>query len=259
MNCTYTSYTPLPTEQDAQQLYQQQSSWLLQRPHDSGYVDGDEDLFAQAFKSYDPNLQLIDKWVTECQETPSLPTPPNNTSPFEYADSLILPSENWQPYDTFNANWDMTTQSYDMTTYHNETASAMAAAFAKRQQTLAEQNFCQTPESMSQSSGLHFNQMEDCQSSASPIPSRSRQREHHTAVEQRYRKNLNEQFINLRMAVPNIQTSQPQRAGQPAKPSKCEILMAAADYIKQLEEDNRRLRGLDRDDDSSRKRARTML
>ncbi|KAG9627937.1 hypothetical protein KCU64_g18075, partial [Aureobasidium melanogenum] len=64
----------------------------------------------------------------------------------------------------------------------------------------------------------------------------------HQKVEQRYRANLSDNFERLRNSVPEIATLQPARSGQPPKPSKAEVLAAAAEYIRQLEEENDMLR-----------------
>lgn len=64
---------------------------------------------------------------------------------------------------------------------------------------------------------------------------RPRGRSTHPDVERRYRDNIVAQFRNLASAIPFIPTQQPARAGQKPKPSKAEILLAAFDYIRQLE------------------------
>lgn len=251
------SYPAMDASYNKQQfqsyLEMPQQHWLLQQPHiDSGYAEGGEDLFAQAFKSYEPNMQSIDQWVMEAQPTPALSHSSSTPSPFEYADSLVVPSRQWHPYETtFSTSYCLDGPTHTVPTYEsNFTYMSSPPTMSKQDQ-----------EDLSQPPVLQPSLMEDsCSPAESPMIDRPRQREHHTAVEQRYRKNLNDQFTNLRSAIPNIHTSQPQRGGQPAKPSKSEVLAAAADYIKQLEGENRKLKALAQDEaDASRKRARTMV
>lgn len=74
---------------------------------------------------------------------------------------------------------------------------------------------------------------------------RNRKRIPHTAVERRYRENLNSQLEKLRHAVPHVQAAQRRRASDindPMKPSKCEVLVGALDYIKKLEAENKELK-----------------
>ncbi|KAH0168077.1 hypothetical protein KCU67_g3627, partial [Aureobasidium melanogenum] len=74
---------------------------------------------------------------------------------------------------------------------------------------------------------------------------RNRKRIPHTAVERRYRENLNSQLEKLRYAVPHVQAAQRRRASDindPMKPSKCEVLVGALEYIKKLESENKELK-----------------
>ncbi|CAD0091317.1 unnamed protein product [Aureobasidium mustum] len=74
---------------------------------------------------------------------------------------------------------------------------------------------------------------------------RNRKRIPHTAVERRYRENLNSQLEKLRHAVPHVQAAQRRRASDindPMKPSKCEVLVGALEYIKKLETENKELK-----------------
>lgn len=71
---------------------------------------------------------------------------------------------------------------------------------------------------------------------------RRRGRSTHTDIERRYRHNLMAQFRNLASAIPYIPTQQPARAGQDPKPSKAEVLLAACDHIRQLENELAQLR-----------------
>ncbi|KEQ57954.1 uncharacterized protein M437DRAFT_79427 [Aureobasidium melanogenum CBS 110374] len=71
---------------------------------------------------------------------------------------------------------------------------------------------------------------------------RRRGRSTHTDIERRYRHNLMAHFRKLASTVPSIPTQQPAKAGQIPKPSKAEVLLAACDYIKQLENEVTQLR-----------------
>ena len=76
---------------------------------------------------------------------------------------------------------------------------------------------------------------------AAPSRGRPRKRIPHTAVERRYRENLNSHLERLRGAVPNLTAAQRRKStdgSDPMKPSKCEILMGAFEYIKRLEAEN---------------------
>lgn len=69
---------------------------------------------------------------------------------------------------------------------------------------------------------------------------RLRKRIPHTAVERRYRENLNSQLENLRAAVPKSKLElavrrRPSDLNEPINPTKCEILVGAVKYIKSLE------------------------
>lgn len=79
---------------------------------------------------------------------------------------------------------------------------------------------------------------------------RKRQRIPHTAVERRYRENLNAHLDKLRQTVPSLasrRTSGGAKAldgpGEGVKPSKCEILNGAIEHIGILDRDNQSLRG----------------
>lgn len=81
---------------------------------------------------------------------------------------------------------------------------------------------------------------------AAPTRGRPRKRIPHTAVERRYRENLNAHLEKLRAAVPNLTSAQRRKSSDgsdPLKPSKCEVLMGAVDYIQRLEAENERLKG----------------
>lgn len=248
-------------QQPASFLSFQQQCWLLQQPCDSGYVEGDNDLFAQAFKQHD--MKSIDAWVMDTSNTPELSHAA--TSPFEYADSLVLPPKQLQPYETsYTTSYSLDgPAAYNVPHYNHKYASSVSSgSMVGYPQTTSQHIYRPSKEfTQAQAPTLQPSLMEDSASVADmDVVSKPRQREHHTAVEQRYRKNLNEQFNNLRSAVPDIQTSQPQRAGQPAKPSKCEVLAGAVDYIRRLEEENQRLKAFAQEGvEASRKRARTMV
>ena len=77
---------------------------------------------------------------------------------------------------------------------------------------------------------------------------RKRQRIPHTAVERRYRENLNAHLEKLRQTVPTLASRNVAGAGkgadraEGAKPSKCEILSGAIDYIGTTERENTSLK-----------------
>lgn len=78
-----------------------------------------------------------------------------------------------------------------------------------------------------------------------PSRGRPRKRIPHTAVERRYRENLNSHLEKLRAAVPNLTAAQRRKSSDgadPLKPSKCEVLMGAVEYIQRLEAENERLK-----------------
>jgi hypothetical protein len=77
---------------------------------------------------------------------------------------------------------------------------------------------------------------------------RKRQRIPHTAVERRYRENLNAHLEKLRQAVPSLasRSGPGNRSGdgsaEAVKPSKCEVLSGAIDHIGALDKENQVLR-----------------
>jgi hypothetical protein len=73
---------------------------------------------------------------------------------------------------------------------------------------------------------------------------RKRQRIPHTAVERRYRENLNAHLDKLRQTVPALASrSKPgEGAVEGVKPSKCEILNGAIEHIGALDKENRALK-----------------
>lgn len=77
---------------------------------------------------------------------------------------------------------------------------------------------------------------------------RKRQRIPHTAVERRYRENLNAHLDKLRQTVPTLASRNGPGAGkgadrgEGAKPSKCEILSGAIDHIGSLARENAALK-----------------
>ncbi|KXL49455.1 hypothetical protein M433DRAFT_358639 [Acidomyces richmondensis BFW] len=77
---------------------------------------------------------------------------------------------------------------------------------------------------------------------------RKRQRIPHTAVERRYRENLNAHLEKLRQAVPSLasRSGPGNRSGdgnaEGVKPSKCEVLSGAIEHISALDKENQALR-----------------
>ncbi|KAK4633875.1 uncharacterized protein CLAFUR5_03328 [Fulvia fulva] len=78
---------------------------------------------------------------------------------------------------------------------------------------------------------------------------RKRQRIPHTAVERRYRENLNAHLDKLRQNVPSLASKRPAGASKPGdgmgegvKPSKCEILNGAIEHIGALGKENAALK-----------------
>lgn len=68
---------------------------------------------------------------------------------------------------------------------------------------------------------------------------RKRQRIPHTAVERRYRENLNAHLDKLRQTVPSLASRKGLgKEGEGVKPSKCEILSGAIDYIGTTDREN---------------------
>ncbi|GAB7346902.1 hypothetical protein MBLNU459_g1975t1 [Dothideomycetes sp. NU459] len=244
------------------------SKWLLQQPRDSGYASDESDLFAQAFNA-GPTTNVTTNQRPSYAAVPG-PTISSSSSssssvvsvesPFQYADSLCVPSEQWQPYDSgANSTYVFEGGVDSISTFYVNPESHLSSCdqsiytprgFDKSQQ----QSFqSQAPSASTKS----FHPQPVIPEEPESPRGRASSRLPHTAVEQRYRRNLNMQFSKLRETVPNIQTSQPQRGGNPAKPSKSEILTGAVDYIKQLEEENRRLKAaMESSHNASRKRVR---
>lgn len=79
---------------------------------------------------------------------------------------------------------------------------------------------------------------------------RKRQRIPHTAVERRYRENLNAHLDKLRQAVPSMKSRRAENSAKAmldgatdaAKPSKCEILNGAIEWIQHLDHENQGLK-----------------
>ncbi|EMF15733.1 uncharacterized protein SEPMUDRAFT_123955 [Sphaerulina musiva SO2202] len=67
---------------------------------------------------------------------------------------------------------------------------------------------------------------------------RKRQRIPHTAVERRYRENLNAHLDKLRQTVPALASKPGEGIGEGVKPSKCEILIGAIEHIGALDIEN---------------------
>ncbi|THZ82903.1 hypothetical protein D6C84_05421 [Aureobasidium pullulans] len=237
------------------------NQWLLQQPKDSGYASDDHDLFEKAFEAQLPSIPQVSS-IHMSQQTPmsafsdssssEASSAGSHSSPFEYADSLCTqPNYNnqWNPYESLNMGVKKLSIDAGITSmtgycdidsmltaaYHNTSASQPKrfSAFSQSSSPRGSTSNQQTPQQEEASS---------VEAPASPALGRPRGRVPHTAVEQRYRANLNDNFTRLRNAVPEIATLQPARSGQPPKPSKAEVLAAAAEYIRQLEEENEMLR-----------------
>lgn len=72
---------------------------------------------------------------------------------------------------------------------------------------------------------------------------KKRQRIPHTAVERRYRENLNAHLDKLRQTVPALASRKgPGKEGEGVRPSKCEILSGAIDHIGAIDRENAALR-----------------
>lgn len=72
---------------------------------------------------------------------------------------------------------------------------------------------------------------------------KKRQRIPHTAVERRYRENLNAHLDKLRQAVPSLASRKgPGKEGEGVRPSKCEVLSGAIDHIGAVDRENAALR-----------------
>ncbi|KAI4718592.1 hypothetical protein E4T48_05183 [Aureobasidium sp. EXF-10727] len=232
------------------------SQWLLQQPKDSGYASDDHDLFEKAFESQLPSIPQVSSHHMS-QQTPmsafsdssSSESSSNgsHSSPFEYADSLCTPSNyeaHWNPYETLDLSVKKLSIDAGITsmTGYCDIDSMLTAAYHN---TSASQpkRFSAFSQSSPRSSASNQQQDTSIEAPSSPALGRPRgNRLDHQKVEQRYRANLSDNFERLRNSVPEIATMQPARSGQPPKPSKAEVLAAAAEYIRQLEEENDMLR-----------------
>jgi hypothetical protein len=235
------------------------SQWLLQQPKDSGYASDDHDLFEKAFESHLPSIPQISSHNTS-QQTPmsafsdsSSSESPSHSSPFQYADSLCTSSNyepRWNPYESLDLSVKKLSIDAGITsmTGYCDIDSMLTAAYHNTSASQPQRfsAFSQSPpRSTTSNQQYHLQQQEDSmEAPSSPALGRPKNntRVPHQKVEQRYRENLQLNFDRLRNAVPEIATLQPARSGQPPKPSKAEVLAAASDYIRQLEEENEMLR-----------------
>jgi hypothetical protein len=237
------------------------SQWLLQQPKDSGYASDDHDLFEKAFESHLPSIPQISSHHTS-QQTPmsafsdsssESPSSGSHSSPFEYADSLCTSSNyetRWNPYESLDLSVKKLSIDAGITsmTGYCDIDSMLTAAYHNTSASQPQRfsAFSQSPSrSTSANQQYQLQQQEDSvETPSSPALGRPKNntRVPHQKVEQRYRENLQLNFDRLRSAVPEIATLQPARSGQPPKPSKAEVLAAASDYIRQLEEENEMLR-----------------
>lgn len=238
------------------------SQWLLQQPKDSGYASDDHNLFEKAFESQLPSIPQVSSHhmnqqtsLSAFSDSSSSESSSNgsHSSPFEYADSLCTSSNydsRWNPYETLDLSVKKLSIDAGITSmtgycdidsmltaaYHNTSASQPQRFSAFSQS---------SPRSPTSTQQHHVQQQEDSvEAPSSPTLGRPKNntRVPHQKVEQRYRENLQLNFDRLRSAVPEIATLQPARSGQPPKPSKAEVLAAASEYIRQLEEENEILR-----------------
>ncbi|KAI4840267.1 hypothetical protein E4T44_05301 [Aureobasidium sp. EXF-8845] len=239
------------------------STWLLQQPKDSGYASDDHDLFEKAFESHLPSIPQISSHHTS-QQTPvsafsdsssESPSSGSHSSPFEYADSLCTSSNyetRWNPYESLDLSVKKLSIDAGITsmTGYCDIDSMLTAAYHNTSASQPQRfsAFSQSPPrsiTSQQQQQYQLQQQEDSvETPSSPALGRPKNntRVPHQKVEQRYRENLQLNFDRLRGAVPEIATLQPARSGQPPKPSKAEVLAAASDYIRQLEEENEMLR-----------------
>lgn len=237
------------------------NQWLLQQPKDSGYASDDHNLFEKAFESQLPSIpQVTSNHMSQqtpmsafsdssCSESSSNGS---HSSPFEYADSLCTPSNyepNWNPYESLDLSVKKLSIDAGITsmTGYCDIDSMLTAAYhnTSASQPKRFSAFSQSPpRSCSSDQQSRLQQQESSvEAPSSPALGRPRgSRVDHQKVEQRYRANLSDNFERLRNSVPEIATLQPARSGQPPKPSKAEVLAAAAEYIRQLEEENDMLR-----------------
>lgn len=238
------------------------SQWLLQQPKDSGYASDDHNLFEKAFESQLPSIPQVSSQHMNQQTSMSAfsdsssseaSSSGNHDSPFEYADSLCTPSNydaRWNPYESLDLSVKKLSIDAGITsmTGYCDIDSMLTAAYHNTSASQPQRfsAFSQSPPRSSTSNQQYdVQQQEDSvETPSSPALGRPKNnaRVPHQKVEQRYRENLQLNFDRLRNAVPEIATLQPARSGQPPKPSKAEVLAAASDYIRQLEEENEMLR-----------------
>jgi hypothetical protein len=274
------------------------NQWLLQQPKDSGYASDDYDLFEKAFQTQLPSIPQEAADCSSQSISQQTPIPAfsdssstaesastSHSSPFEYADSLCTPmhyEQDWNPYESLDRSVKKLSIDAGITSltgycdidslltaaYHN-TCPSQPKRFSSFSQspTLSRPTSCSNPlsarpQSQPKQSYDLVSHMDEVSASAStaasPARGRPRGRVPHTAVEQRYRANLIDNFTRLRNAVPEIATAQPARSGQPPRPSKAEVLAAAVEYIRQLEEENDMLKeSMIGDAELRRKRTKT--
>ncbi|KAI4747573.1 hypothetical protein E4T50_02153 [Aureobasidium sp. EXF-12298] len=247
-------YSPRSCEFDSQ-------SWC--RPQDSGYASGPNNPFETAFQSHFPV-------ATQSYAQSQYLGPEQRHAP-SYTHSMPLPYtyQHFDSYDSLDARLSKLSVDTGINTLtgYCDIDSMLAAAH---------DNTCTTqPERFQSFASLHtsltcdsrptifgpltppplirepaFPELEKSPvSSGEPFESptktsrgRRRGRSTHTDIERRYRHNLMAHFRKLASTVPSIPTQQPAKAGQTPKPSKAEVLLAACDYISQLENEVAQLR-----------------
>lgn len=188
------------------------------------------------------------------QQHPHQQHQPDTMRHTDYTDQRFLPPDRTDPYGAFSTT--MIPQQHDITSQHTShlrTTANRQTVFSMEQTSQLSQLSPPIP-----TASLKRTASDPAESDLTDNPSvansarggrgRARHRLPHTAVERRYRENLNMHLDKLRLAVPSLSAAGKKRGdGEDAiidvqKPSKCEILIGAVDYIKQIEGENDRLR-----------------
>lgn len=129
----------------------------------------------------------------------------------------------------------------DSTGSHSPRESHVESCPQQRQPFWAEQQLDARTRRTTRGSGDATQIHEQSITKQTSLCARTRKRIPHTAVEKRYRENLNQNLEKLRRAVPNLHAAQRRKSSDHSdalKPSKCEVLIGAVSYIKHLESEN---------------------